>query len=536
MNLEELNFYDNPNNINNNKEQIILNMYYNNETGKLILSDNYNNHYICDLFGRVKTKFLPNVTGQASYTQRQNFYSKNKKIQKIEMFNRPNTSKPLFLNKKGPIDYLPTTKKFEGYSKFPRPLSPPFTNVPDYEMKDQIKTELVQNLEKYFSDKNIKSIIINNLNTGLSYLTSDLNEFDCMKVDIAKILELIKITLDSLREKYIFKMKDYYKLPMVKALTQFSKFLSANKDTTIVNNRKLKKPNSLIKKRYDCIQSAISRHGLKKKNKTENIMTLNNDILYDNLKKKINFKNLAFDQNKKNLKYNNIINKNNFLKNLFKNYNKENDLILGKRIHMDFGSFSYEEEEKRKQNKKVALTIENSLSNTKKMENTLINAKKQYTEATKETEESNYVDKRETRSKTIDVKINENNLSFISNMSENEKKYEKENTKPLKGLKYMQNKFIKESNLLKGFKIEERKGFMYLFKNLKPKYKNNGELYEQDMNLLRRANPIAFKIQEKKDKFDMQQLLKKVNTQRINADNVMKGKKLKIQKSIKNEE
>ena len=73
---------------------------------------------------------------------------------------------------------------------------------------------------------------------------------------------------------------------------------------------------------------------------------------------------------------------------------------------------------------------------------------------------------------------------------------------------------------------------MYLFKNIRPKLKTNGELYEEDMDLLRRTNPIAFKIQQKKDEFDMKQLIKKVNTQRINADNVMKGKKLKVSKTI----
>ena len=36
------------------------------------------------------------------------------------------------------------------------------------------------------------------------------------------------------------------------------------------------------------------------------------------------------------------------LKNLFTT--KNNDLILGRKIHMDFGSFSYEEEAKNKQN------------------------------------------------------------------------------------------------------------------------------------------------------------------------------------------
>lgn len=43
-------------------------------------------------------------------------------------------------------------------------------------------------------------------------------------------------------------MKLFYKDPYVKTLTQFSKFLLSNKDTTIINNRKLPGPNPTIKK------------------------------------------------------------------------------------------------------------------------------------------------------------------------------------------------------------------------------------------------------------------------------------------------
>lgn len=512
---------NNNSHLKNKNDQLILNICYDTESGKLILSDNYNNHYLCDLFGRIKTKFLPNVTGQANYTQRQNFFSKNKKNQKKgSMFSRPKTSKQLLLGKKGPIDYLPTTRRFEGYSKFPRPLSPPFSNIPDYQMKETIKNDLIQNLEKYFSDKNTKNIILNNNNNlGLSYLTSDLNEFDCMKVDNEKILDLIKRTLDALKDKYALKMKTYVKLPIVKALTQFNQFLLANKDTTIINNRQLSKPNSTIKKRYDYIQSAISRHGLKNKNniKYKKKLTTDTDNNTINIKKTINFRNLTLESFKRN---NNKINKNDILKTLFKN--KNNDLTLGKKIYMDFGAFSYEEEEKKRQANTIGLTQEN-ISNT-------IN--KEITEATKPTEESNYLDKKEKRSKTLDIKIKENDLSFISNMSENEKKYEKKNKKPIKGLNYMLTNLNKENNLLKGYQMEERKGFMYLFKNIRPKFKNNGELYEEDMNLLKRTNPIAFKIQEKKNEFDLKQLIKKINTQKINADNIMKGKKLKISKAV----
>ena len=54
----------------NNAIQIILNICYYPDSGKLILSDNFNHHYSCDLFGRIQKKFLPNVTGQVSYQER----------------------------------------------------------------------------------------------------------------------------------------------------------------------------------------------------------------------------------------------------------------------------------------------------------------------------------------------------------------------------------------------------------------------------------------------------------------------------------
>jgi hypothetical protein len=512
---------NNPNN-KNKKEQLILNICYDMERGKLILSDNYNNHYFCDLFCRIKTKFLPNVTGQASFTQRQNFLSKNKKAQTQSNWhiNRPNTSKPLILGKKGPVDYLPTTRRFEGYSKFPRPLSPPFSNIPDYQMKDEIKSDLISNLEKYFSDKNTKNKILNkNVNAGLSYMTSDLNEFDCMKVDNEKILDLIKKTLDAIKDKYSLKMKSLNKLPMYKALTQFSQFLMANKDTTIINNRQLSKPNMEIKKRYNYIQSSISRHGLKIgnpfKNKKKLILSNNNNNM--NAKRAINSRNNSIDPFNK--KINNFID-DDVSKTSF------NDLTIGKKIYMDFGTFSYEEEaKKQKANNNIAFTQENNL----------YSINKEITEATKSTE-SNYLEKNEKRNRTLNNKSIKSNLSFISKMSENEKKYERENKRHIKGLNYILKHLNRENKLLKGYQMEERKGFIHLYKNLKPKYKNNGELYDEDMALLRKTNPIAFRLQQKKDEFDLKQLIKKVNTQKINADNVMKGKKLKIAKTMETDE
>ena len=101
--------------------------------------------------------------------------------------------------------------------------------------------------------------------------------------------------------------------------------------------------------------------------------------------------------------------------------------------------------------------------------------------------------------------------------------------KNIKQLKYLKTNSIKEKKLLKGFEKEERKAPILLIKNTKPKLKTNGELFDKDIELLRKTNPIAFKIQEKKDEFDMKQLIKKVNMLKVNEKNIMKGKKLKIQ-------
>ena len=196
---------------------------------------------------------------------------------------------------------------------------------------------------------------------------------------------------------------------------------------------------------------------------------------------------------------------------------------------MLFGFFSYEEEAKKKQSEiESTLTQENKiLKNQKIKEKEVVKDAKIITEGS--------IDNKEKRNKTLDIKIKVNNISFISNMSENEKKYEEENIKRIKGLTLMNNKYDKERDLLKGFRIKNRKGFMYLFKNIRPKYKNNGELYEKDIDLLRKTNPIAFKLQEKKDEFNFKQLIKKVESQRINSDNNMKGKKLKIHNPKEND-
>jgi len=478
-----------------NQEQVILNICYNPETGKLTLSDNYNNHYSCDLFGRIKKRFFPNVTGQASYKER--------KIKTEEKYKMPKTTNNFHIKNKGLIDYYPQTRKFDGYFNFPRPLSPPFCNLPNHAMKDATKRELINHLEKYFSEPKNKQYVSNkNLNIEVSYLTGDLNEFDCLKVDNEKLLKLIKNTLDSIREEYALKMNIFNKVPMVKALYQFRKYIKENKESVVINNRRLRKPNSTIKKKYDIIHSTITNFGLKRDNVKKAHKLKLDTIINDNTSKPLKKQLLTLDSLK-----NKSIEKNLMLKKIFKN-----DFKIGRKINMNFGYSLYEE-------------LANKLQAPEKNEinkNNLLDTNKE-TEATKETEQSLYV-------KTLDNKIRNNNLSFISKMFDEGKNNKRNLVKNIKQMKFLKNNYIKEKQLLKGFEAEERKKPMLLIKNLKPKLKTNGDLFDEDMDLLRRTNPIAFQVQKKKDEFDMKQLIKKVNMLKVNEQNIMKGKNLVINK------
>ena len=197
---------------------------------------------------------------------------------------------------------------------------------------------------------------------------------------------------------------------------------------------------------------------------------------------------------------------------------------------MNFGCFSYEDCKKKenKENKETKENKEKAKAINVNEKNKISEPNKE-TEVTKETKQSLYV-------KTIDDKIKKNNLSFISKVFETENIFKKNQMKKIKQMQYIKNNFFKEKKLLKGFETEERKGPILLIKNIKPKLKTNGELFDQNIELLRRTNPIAFQLQEKKDEFDLKQLRKKVNMLKINEGNVMKGKKLIINKDENKDE
>ena len=530
---------------------ITQNLCYNMDTNKFMINDSENNHYQCDIFGRKKIKFLPFITGamnrykypiklqdyNASFQTNDYFSPSTKRNNISTSFTNTNTPK----RNKRQIDYHPIIRKFEGYSKFPRPIGPPLTNIPDYEIQEKDKRKLIDNLNNYFDEASAKkNILRKNENKGLTFLTADLNEYDSIKHDTEESLKLIENSMNDFREIYKLKLNIMHKNPNVRALNQFKKNLLLNKNSKIINGRILDDPCDKIKKNYNLIQSIVTRTGLGCDRKNERPSNFYSKISKYTRKNRTDSK---IDNIKRNSKNISIIVGPDRLNDMC----KSRDFTVGRTINMDFGLSS---------DKRHNITIGNINSNESEInklpeiaktniinrndENVKLNNVEDTYKETEETATNNAnfskINENPSKVKSLDEKINDNELSFISYMSENEKKYEKENIKNIKSVNIINKKGEHDNKLLAGYQETEKiPPTIVLPKTRILKLKTNGDLYKENINLLRMTNKEAFKIQEQKDLYDLKLLEKKLKIQSINANNVMKGKTLKINKDKNND-
>ena len=520
-----------------NKTPLIRNICYEMDTNKLMINDNRNNHYLCDIFGRRKIKFLPNITGSLNRYKRQNLLQGNNlSYFKKTTDNSPKKSKSpkiIFLNKSNNnhVEYYPTIRRFEGYSKFPRPIGPPFVNIPNYHLNEKNKRKIIDKLDNYYEEESAKTDIKRkNENKGVSYITGYVNDFDLIRRDAEKSLELIRNTLNNFREEYKLKLNIMNKDPNVKALYEFKKKLLLNKNSKCINGRILDDPPENIKKDYKIIHSLLLNSGYSCDKKNEKSNQENN--IFNKIKSNRNNKTISNIAHKYNFNKINILRSKDRLNNLF----NSKDFTMGKLVDMDFGSssdkinFNLTTNDREEKNLPDVSNIDSSINR-----NTEENKIEGIEDAYKETEETN-----NNNSNIISVnfadkvlkekKNNNNELSFISYMSENEKKYAKENIKNIKSIKAI-NKNVEHNNeLLKGFKEIERIPQTLYPKSRKLNLKTNGDLYRENLKLLRLTNSEAFKIQEQKELYDLKMLEKKIKITAINANNLMNGKNLKNKK------
>ncbi len=520
-----------------NISPLIKNICYEMDTNKLMINDSENNHYLCDIFGRKKISFLPNITGSLNRYKRQNLLKEKNfsSIQTINIFspnkNSPKKNNKLFKSKMNQkqIDYHPTIRRFEGYTHFPRPIGPPFVNIPNYIIKEKEKRKIIEKLNNYFDEDSAKvDVKRDNENKGISYLTSDLNEYDLIKQDTEQSLKLIRNTLDNFRKEYMLKLNLMNKDPNVKALYQFKKNLLLNKDSKIINGRILPEPPEKIRKNYKILHSLVHKTGLSY-NKKYDKNNLSNIIE----QKKINLRNKTLS------KYDNIYNFKNISiisgKDRFNDLCNSKDFTIGRLINMDFGLSpdkinNTEDTDKNKEKKLMEISYIEKVNNANTEENKIGGIEDAYQE-TEETNNNNshllHNDINMGKVKTLDEKIKDNELSFISYMTENEKKYVEENTQNFKTIKTINRNGEHDNTLLKGYQEKERTPPSIFPKSRILKLKSNGELYRENLKLLRLTNSEAFKIQEQKELYDLKMLEKKIKISTINANNVMKGKVLK---------
>ena len=488
---------------------LIKNIYKDDDTGKIILTDFNNNQYESDIFGRKLTTFLPKITGIMRGNER-----KMAKLNKLNKYfsspskNNSNSYTDIIQTKKN-INYHPKVNRLDGYSFFPRPISLPFYNIPDFEINNNLKKELNKEAKRYFNK-------CNKIKSGkkdkviLSYLTKDLNEFNLGEKDKEKLLNLVDNNIDELKEEYKIKINAIGKNPNYIALNKFKKKLLNIKN----NDSKFKEIPDEIKMQYKINNNILESNLLKRKNNAIN-------------KSERKYINKYFKKMGKSITSVDIEKKNNFKK-FNKNYKKKNlvigpdklndlcrskDFGIGRSIKMDFGNHSYEEKEK-------IFPLENNMNTERipeenKIKNDSIDilpkiSNKNINYLDKDTAETvTNMNRNNTEARFIDEKIEDDEISFISRENEiNEVKRKKPN---IKTLKFTNRYCTYEKELLEGIKIDTKREEAYIpLPKKNHSLKNNGQLYRENIALLKLTNPKKFKLLEQKDEYDMKLLIKKL--------------------------
>ena len=503
----------------------IKQIYKDNDTGKIIITDYNNNKYETDIFGRKTKNFLPKITGVIPGSER-------RKLNLIKYNNHsvsPSNNNTIFdeneeknhFHSKKIINYYPKINRLDGFSFFPRPISHPFYNIPDFEMKNNLKKEINKKIKEYYNNENkIKNITNNKI--ILSYLTNDLNEYDIRENDKEKLINLLGQNIEELKDEYKMKLNSIDKDPYYIALMQFRKKLLLSKKNQI----KLNEASNEIKKQYHILFKVMNNNSSNKKQKLIN--KKENKYIHKYFKNRAKSKESQY-------KKINIFNKNYKKQNLvtgpdtLNNICRSKDFAIGRTIKMDFGSFSYEEKEKilslEKNNNTDRPREDNdenqSINLFPKISNNMIKNSKSKDNL------YNYIDKDTAETVTnmnrnntdfniiIDEKIGDDELSFISKENENEN--EKNNNKKkinIRTLKFVKYHCQHEKELLEGIKNETPRKEITINRIKTKILKNNGQLYRENMALLKLTNPKKFELMEKKDENDMKLLIKKLKNSR----------------------
>ena len=488
-------------------------LYRDTDTGKIILTDYNNNEHRTDIFGRRLKSFLPNISGMLSGINRSNISIKMNASNSMndieENKNNLNSKK----NKNLYHNYIPGIQKIDGYNFIPKPISIPFYNEDKSLLPDQVKNKLNHNLKRYYSEKNEK--IQKNNNFRISYFNKDLNNSQMKEKDENRIITLINKSLEELKEENKIRLNSVEKNPQYIALNSFKKTIEDNNKKSIYLN--FKETPIEIKDKYNILQNVIRNRINELKKKQNSVEKKEKEYLNKFIKN--NKSKTLFDIQKKKYDLQNLIIGPDKLNNIF----QSKDFSLGRTIKMDFGEKGKDDIKENNINKTEE--NKNEVTQNIKIDNILPKIAKRINSGNKsnvyqetDTAETNTYLNRNSSELVLGRNKSYDELSIISKEKEkNEIKNKKKNN--FVSLKYIQSNAEIEKELLKGIKKEQPKEEINQRQRLTTKVvlKTEGQLYIENIELLKLTNKKQFEIQKQKDDYDLLLLKKKLgNKKKLN--------------------
>ena len=525
---------------------LVRNISYEMNKGEHIYLDNKGSNYICNIYGDQKPKFQYPLSGFISGKERK-ILKNSKSVSDILISNRFK-----FAKNSDNRNYLPSLNKFEGYAQFPRPMCPPFGNLPSYIMKRNTKLKLKNQLQQSFDKEENKDLFKKEEeNKGLSYITSNIkgvinndennnsmnnnNSLRNYNRDKTLLIKLINSTCNECKNSNINSLKDIKNNSQtVRALNHLRKKLLNNDETSMINGRKLKEPNKFMVNEYKIINKKLYQDF----KSTNNILNQ-----HRNLVKSFS----QFD-----LHVNQIMNK---------NISGEKKIMTSRKMldKISINNFS-----KRPKNLKKRILFPNGVNTTiakqnlnrseENLKHNLLNIsrnkervdfyrKSSFNPNDSKTNKIRYMlDDQETK-ESLGSKPNNNNLFLIRFVSNENNKAENISFisehynifKFRKSIHYMKNlekKSLNEKRLLEGYKKEEPKKPKIFGpkEDDMPKYKDFGEIYKKELETLEKCNPILFELEKKNNEKDMEKLKRKKEFKKLAEKIKNKGKTMKIKK------
>ena len=479
-------------------------LYRDSDTGKIIITDYNNNKHQTDIFGRRLKRFLPNISGMLSGTDRLLTLKmiNSKSVENISgnsITNINNEKKGLYSK------YIPGIKRIDGYSYMPKPISFPFYNEDNSLLPDKIKNKLNINLRKYYSNSNYK--ILKNNNFKISYMNKGLEEDQLKKSDEKKLMTLINRNIAQLKEENKIKLNSIDKNPKYIALTKFKKRISDNNKNSMY--LKFDEAPLEIKDKYNIIRNVIKNRineirkqkDLFERKKSEYlqnyIRSKRSNILFDIPKKKYNIKDFIIGPDKLN------------------DICQSKDFSIGRTINMDFGNIKEINKQKENNDINKSNEIKTELIQNLKINNILPKIVKRISSGNNS---HLYTETAETNINNSDIPLARNKsydeLSIIS--KENEKiDFKKKKKIKLRSMKSVKSNAEIERELLKGIKMEQPKEINKIEKYTgKVTLKTEGQLYKENLELLKLTNRRQYEMIKHKDEYDLLLLKKKLENKR----------------------